>query len=119
MDPNLINAILQMLSQSGQGAQVPSGVQQPGVPTGQQPFGEGLNPLGTFSPVNRNPNYASTVGRFFENSPLAGNRGFQPTRPLQSGLAGNNASRGNNYWPSLGPQNHNATMQSVLQQLQR
>jgi len=123
MNDQLIQAILQMLSQGGlgQGAQnqSPGGPQQPSVPTGQQPCGEGLNPLASFSPVNLNPNYASTVGRFFNTSPLAGGNRFQGRAPVQSGLAGNNAARGGSYWSTLSRPDHNATMQSILQQLQR
>lgn len=104
MDPQL-QAILQALlgganqpqaigqmgfSQSSQlGGNLP-GMQQ------QQPDDQGImNFLNNDSGhLNYNPNFASTIGNFFEQNPMAGPKPFAGASPLQSGPAGNNAMRG-------------------------
>lgn len=115
MNPQLMQAIMALLGGQGVGSQFNTTAAQFAPQSGQS--AESLNTVGNFSPVNTNPTYASTVGRFFENSPLAGARPFTPQQPLQPGLSGSHASRGRNYWSSIGSQNHGATMQSIMDAL--
>ena len=89
---------------------------------GGQPFDTGagnqmssnseiLNALQGHSPVNVNPNYASTVSRFFNRSPLSGSPAFTGASPMQSGAAGNNASRAQTGHSSFMPTDFSNAMQ--------
>lgn len=70
-----------------------------------------MRALGGTSPVNLNPNYGSTVGRFFNQNPLAGAQPFTGTTPLQAGMAGNNAVRGGRGHSSFIPNDFSSSMQ--------
>lgn len=75
-----------------------------------------MNALQGFSPVNANPNYGSTVSRFFDKSPLAGAQAFTGANPLQPGASGNNAARGGSGHPSFMPTDFNSSMQKWIGQ---
>lgn len=88
----------------------------------QQGFDSGMNSsmpdnsdimqaLRGISPVNTNPVYGSTVGRFFDKSPLAGAQAFTGANPLQSGASGNNAVRGGVGHSSFMPTDFSSSMQ--------
>jgi hypothetical protein len=70
-----------------------------------------LQALQGFSPVNVNPNYGSTVNRFFNRSPLAGGQAFTGANALQSGASGNNAFRGGTGHSSFLPTDFGSSMQ--------
>jgi hypothetical protein len=93
----------------GMGSQLPQqGQQGMDVGAGNSDI---LNALRGPSPVNSNPNYGSTVSRFFDQSPLAGAQPYQGSGPLQAGTAGNNAVRGGSGHSSFLPTDFNSSMQ--------
>lgn len=67
--------------------------------------------IGGFSPVNQNPNYGSTVTRFFDQNPLAGSKPFTGANPLQPGNAGANATRSSSGHSSFLPNDFGTSMQ--------
>lgn len=73
-----------------------------------------MNALQGFSPVNFNPNYSSTVGRFFNQNPVAGTPAFTGASPLASGAAGNNAQRAQSGHSSFMPTDFNSSMQKWM-----
>lgn len=115
MNPQMLQALMQaILGGSNQPSQIGQmGVSQsaqlggnlPGMQQ-QQPDDQGImNFLGGNGPTSQNPNFASTIGNFFEQNPMAGPKPFAGAPPLQSGPAGNNAMRGgqsqfNSFLPS-------------------
>lgn len=111
MNPQLLMQIMQLLGGSGA-----SGQQQPNAgASNQMPDNTAvLNALQGFSPVNVNPNYGSTVSRFFNKSPLAGAQAFTGAGPLQPGRAGNNAQRGGMGHSSFMPTDFANSMQKWI-----
>src|SRR5687767_12771151 len=70
-----------------------------------------MGALQGFSPVNVNPNYGSTVGRFFNQSPLSGAQAFTGSGPLQPGASGQNATRAGTGHSSFMPTDFTNSMQ--------
>lgn len=113
MDPQQLMLLMAILGggQFGQSGQTASSGFDNGLNSSMPDNNEMLGALQGVSPVNVNPNYGSTVRRFFDQNPLAGSQAFTGASPLQPGAAGNNATRAGTGHSSFMPTDFASSMQ--------